>query len=426
MLLNYDFLEFENDKKVRVIDDKLCVNILDFFGIGDEDDKIFLGDEISNIKNNPTEAYAAEVYAIEGAKLNRVYEKIRSGLPFGIISAFRPFKGVFTKDFTDEEQKALIKAAKSDSLTRDFLRENDGIYRKLCNCKTFNKAFVDKFTTDKSKATMKDFMSAQGFITRYKYSYSDYVKETQRLKSFLDGKRDFLGYIQAIGYWKEKVENDILPNKEISFFVFQNEPSKTFNLRNYLLLLARLFDQEAICYCKNAIHDKENTYKVELVSTLSGDFNEVWAEFSDITFSVPSQLPQSLTRLKNKAATFFSKQPGGNCSSMSFKEIDKVQIKATCMPNIVTGVFEDDIKLSIQHSQWCGYPKVFDIEKIESIEREVIEKREQHKIGSAQNLKINQIADDLKQGEVVSNKLIANALITQKAPSDTPYDDDLD
>lgn len=425
MLLNYDFLEFENDKKVRVIDDKLCVNILDFFGIGDEDDKIFLGDEISNIKDNPTEAYAAEVYAIEGAKLNRVYEKIRSGLPFGIISAFRPFKGVFTKDFTDEEQKALIKVAKSDSLTKDFLKENDGIYRKLCNCKTFNKAFVDKFTTDKSKATMKDFMSTQGFITRYKYSYSDHIKETQRLKSFLDGKRDFLGYIQAIGYWKEEIENDILPNKEISFFVFQNEPSKTFNLRNYLLLLARLFDQEVICYCKNAIHDKENIYKVELVSTLSSDFNEVWAEFSDITFSVPSQLPQSLTHLKNKVATFFSKQPGGNCG-MSFKEIDKVQIKTTCMPNIVTGAFEDDIKLSIKHSQWCGYPKVFDIEKIESIEREVIEEREQYKIGSAQNLKINQIADDLKQGEIVSNKLIANALVTQKAPSDTPHDDDLD
>lgn len=104
--------------------------------IGDEDDKIFLGDEISNIKDNPTEAYAAEVYAIEGAKLNRVCEKIRSGLPSGIISAFRPFKGVFTKDFTDEEQKALIKVAKSDSLTKDFLKENDGIYRKLCNCKT--------------------------------------------------------------------------------------------------------------------------------------------------------------------------------------------------------------------------------------------------------------------------------------------------
>ncbi len=163
MLLNYDFLKFEKVKKVRVIDDKLHVNILDFFGIGDKDDKIFLGDAISNIKDNPTEAYTAEIYAIEGAKLNRVYEKIRSGLPFGIISSFRPFKGAFTKDFTDEEQKKLIKAAKNDCLTKDFLRENDGIYRKLCNCKTFNKTFVDKFTTDKSKATMKDFMSTQGF-----------------------------------------------------------------------------------------------------------------------------------------------------------------------------------------------------------------------------------------------------------------------
>ncbi len=419
MLLNYDFLEFENDKKVRVIDDKLHVNILDFFGIGDKDDKIFLGDEISNIKDNPTEAYVAEIYAIEGAKLNRVYEKIRSGLPFGIISAFRPFKGAFTKDFTDEEQKKLIKTAKSDCLTKDFLRENDGIYRKLCSCKTFNKTFVDKFTTDKSKATMKDFMSTQGFITKYKYSYSDYIKETQHLKSFLDGKRDFLGYIQVIGYWKEKVENDLLPNKEISFFVFQNEPSKTFNLRNYLLLLARLFNQEVICYCENAIHNKENAYRVELVSALSSDFNKVWTKFPDIIFSVPSQLPQSLTHLKNKIATFFSKQPSGNCD-MSFKEIDKVQIKVTCMPKIVTGTFEDDIKLSIERNQWRGYPKVFDIEKIESIEREVIEEREKHKIGSAQNLKINKIADDLKQAKVVSNKLIANAL------SDTPHDDCLD
>ncbi len=31
MLLNYDFLKFEKVKKVRVIDDKLHVNILDFF-----------------------------------------------------------------------------------------------------------------------------------------------------------------------------------------------------------------------------------------------------------------------------------------------------------------------------------------------------------------------------------------------------------
>ncbi len=77
MLLNYDFLEFENDKKVRVIDDKLCVNILDFFGIGDEDDKIF------------TEAYTAEAYAItkdftESSDFNEVWAKF-SDITFSLF-----------------------------------------------------------------------------------------------------------------------------------------------------------------------------------------------------------------------------------------------------------------------------------------------------------------------------------------------------
>ncbi len=79
MLLNYDFLEFENDKKVRVIDDKLCVNISDFFGIGDENDKIFLGDEISNIKDNPTEAYVAEVKigSAQNLKINQIADDLK-------------------------------------------------------------------------------------------------------------------------------------------------------------------------------------------------------------------------------------------------------------------------------------------------------------------------------------------------------------
>ncbi len=140
---------------------------------------------------------------------------------------------------------------------------------------------------------------------------SEWMEEMQmlfnKIRSFLINKCEFIGFVEII----------IGPSESL-FFVYENEPSKTFNLRNYLLLLARLFDQEAICYCKNAIHDKENIYKVELVSALSSDFNEVWAKFSDITFSVPSQLPQSLTHLKNKVATFFSKQPGGNCG-MLFK-----------------------------------------------------------------------------------------------------------
>ncbi|GAA9197846.1 hypothetical protein BTM361_15250 [Helicobacter pylori] len=40
-------------------------------------------------------------------------EKIKSALPFGIISAFKPFKDAFYRDFNNNEQKLLIGASKS-------------------------------------------------------------------------------------------------------------------------------------------------------------------------------------------------------------------------------------------------------------------------------------------------------------------------
>ncbi len=76
------------------------------------------------------------------------------------------------------------------------------------------------------------------------------MERTKHLKAYLDSWRDFVGYIQVIGYWKENLENDLIPDKETSFFVFVNEPSSTFSLKNHLLLLARLFNQEVICLSK--------------------------------------------------------------------------------------------------------------------------------------------------------------------------------
>ncbi|EJC05478.1 hypothetical protein HPHPP13_1623 [Helicobacter pylori Hp P-13] len=32
--------------------------------------------------------------------------------------------------------------------------------------------------------------------------------------------------------------------------VFANEPTIIFNLRDYLLVLAQIFNQQAICYCE--------------------------------------------------------------------------------------------------------------------------------------------------------------------------------
>ncbi len=64
--------------------------------------------EVSN-----TKASAIESKTIGSYDLKKVCEKIKSALPFGIISAFKPFKDAFYRDFNDNEQKLLIGAAKS-------------------------------------------------------------------------------------------------------------------------------------------------------------------------------------------------------------------------------------------------------------------------------------------------------------------------
>ncbi|MBM0622702.1 hypothetical protein JQ294_07940, partial [Helicobacter pylori] len=138
---------------------------------------------------------------------------------------------------------------------------------------------------------MKDLMSSKEFVTRYRYTQKDNMERTRQLKGLLDSKRDFIGYIQVIGYWKESLKDDIIPDKETSFFVFVNEPSSTFYLRNHLLLWARQFNQAAICYCQNNVYNNKDRYYVELVSAEPKNFGKVWSKFTDITFSIPSKLP---------------------------------------------------------------------------------------------------------------------------------------
>ncbi|GAA7299787.1 hypothetical protein ID0563_02790 [Helicobacter pylori] len=125
----------------------------------------------------------------------------------------------------------------------------------------------------------------------------------------MDSKRDFIGYIQVIGYWKENTDDALIPDKETSFFVFVDEPSSTLYLRNHLLIWARQFNQAAICYCQNSVYNNKDRYYVELVSAEPKRFGKVDAKFTDITFSTPKELPNSLTRLKNQVYTFFKKNP---------------------------------------------------------------------------------------------------------------------
>ncbi|RVY80548.1 hypothetical protein ECE45_01720 [Helicobacter pylori] len=460
MLLNYDFLEFvdepqrisltsaidkaladrklarQNKPRVRIKDGLSLRATLDAFG-----------EELSRLKREQnTETIKGST--IESASLNSIVNKIKSGLPFGTISAFRPFKDAFIKDFTEKERELLIEAYKSgykasqldkvakkwnddpnpidaSYLADAFLREYRTIALKLSTA--LGKSFVNKFLNPKSETTMRDLMSSKEFVERYRYTQKDNMERTQQLKGLLDSKRDFIGYIQVVGYWKESLKDDIIPDKETSFFVFVNEPSSTFYLRNHLLLWARQFNQAAICYCQNSVYNNKDRYYVELVNATPKRFGKVEAKFTDITFTIPKELPHSLTRLKNKVYTFFERNPEKDNYGIAFKDIVKTQIKATYMPHNIgnlTDTFENEIKGFIKRTQSrlraYGYPKSFNIDEIENWEQQAIKTREQRKCAMSKrfrqsynhNIKVNNLVKALRQGKKVSRTLIANTIDT--------------
>ncbi len=459
MLLNYDFLEFVDEPQKRntslsltasidkaLADKKLArqnkprVRIKEGLSLRATLDAF--GEELSRLKNSQnTETIKGST--IESANLNSIVNKIKSGLPFGTISAFRPFKDAFIKDFTEEERELLIEAYKSsykasqlDKVSKNwnddtnpidasyladaFLREYRTIALKLSTA--LGKSFVSKFLNPNSEATMKDLMSSKEFVERYRYTQKDNMERTQQLKKLLDSKRDFIGYIQVIGYWKDNPKDNLIPDKEVSFFVFVNEPSSTFYLRNHLLLWARQFNQAAICYCDNA-----KTDKVELVSALPNDFGDVWAKFTDITFTIP--LTQSLTRLHNKVYTFFEKKNMENYG-VSFEELSTTKLKAMGMPKDIEGFnilckayIERHIKTAIYSSLGAerNYPgRTFDMDKIQQYELQAIKrldlqrcsKSKSFKASYNHNIKVNNLVNAMRQGKKVSRTLIANTIDT--------------
>lgn len=216
-----------------------------------------------------------------------------------------------------------------------------------------------------------------------------------------------------IGYWKENLENDLIPDKETSFFVFVNEPSSTFSLKNHLLLLAQLFNQAAICYCDNA-----KTGKVDLLLATQKDFGKVDMTFTGITFTTP--LTQSITRLHNKVYTFFDKQ-GKDNYGVFFDELSTTKIKAMSIPKIADEFYrhlENRVKSFIKARQYHGSPRTFDADDIEKYELQAIKERENRKKvlnasfrQSYENaLKLNKVVKAMRQGKKVSRTLIAKVL----------------
>ncbi len=479
MLLNYDFLEFvdepqrntsltasidkaladrklarQNKPSVRVLGKAMPLSkFLDA-----------VGDEISRLKYDMSHK-TIKGSTIESANLISIYKKIASGLPFGTISAFRPFKDAFLKDFTEKEQDALIYAYKSgadpknaDIIAKYWLSKSvdidpfnpvkvvdffhpqpengkettkfkkykdmiENIYATLYN--KLGNFYVDKFF--KKNATMRDLMSSDKFVERYRYTRKENMARTQALKDIMNIDRDFIGYIEVLGYWKDNPKDNILPDKEVSFFVFQNEPSSTFDLKNHLLIWGKQFRQAAICYGGQLMANKNKTYRIDLISSSPNSFGEVWAKFTGIKFSVPSDLPQALTRINDSVYTFLSRNKEGiGLNKLAMNKVVKTELKATCMPfdysklgvGTIGETIRSEIKALQRNTRCYGHPKEFFLDAMIKEQENAIKRIEARKCavsddfkqGMKRNIQVNNLVKALRQGKKVSRTLIAKVL----------------
>ncbi|WQR69910.1 hypothetical protein KVD87_04595 [Helicobacter pylori] len=341
MLLDYDFLLLLNDESGKPT--RYYYLLQDFekdfvaSKVAQNRARQFVKEIIGSEKASKTKNSAIKVFhtkasavgseTIGNGDLKKACEKIKSGLPFGIISAFKPFKDAFYRDFNHNEQKLLIGAAKSGCiqssadklaqlktcliywqdksvkvdwdkpiLIKDFFKGNNYLYRRLCFL--LGKHFMDRFLKNNAKVSVKDFISSKEFVAKYRYTPKQNTERAKKLQSYLENKSNFIGFVQTLNSLKDSPQDPFLPDEEISFLVFANEPTIVFNLRDYLLVLAQIFNQQAICYC-------ESKCPIELINASPGkDFNKTQDSFSDIKFSTPNQLEQSLNALKNKLSAF--------------------------------------------------------------------------------------------------------------------------
>ncbi|EJB94238.1 hypothetical protein [Helicobacter pylori] len=219
--------------------------------------------------------------------------------------------------------------------------------------------------------------------------------KTEKLKScFCSDKNSRFFYFPII------TEDYLILDNLKSCFVFQCEPNKNdrpFNLKQYLLgLKANLgFEPTGIFYCENA-----NTHKIELISNDS-DFKGVLLEFSQITSLSPNELPQFLANFKN------SKIPN-----------EKISFNFTSNKNSSISpyvAFNRKVRDTFDCYCWHGYSKIPQEKRIAKIQEQVNEEIKldpsscNHRVNSEQNRKINEIAEGLKSGKIIGEKIIANA-----------------
>ncbi|GAA7665115.1 hypothetical protein ckin74_10970 [Helicobacter pylori] len=188
-----------------------------------------------------------------------------------------------------------------------------------------------------------------------------------------------------------------------SYFIFQNKNEKPFNLKQHLLELKKElgFEPSGIFYCKNA-----STHKIELISNEPKDFKGVLLEFSQITSLSPNELPQFLANFKFSKSTNGIDKAEFSLSSLSLENMTLI--------NNLLSTLKRNIKNTFDRYSWHGYSKIPQEKRITQIKKQVSEECKldpffhSWRVSSEQNRKVNKIAEDLKSGKIVGEKIIDN------------------
>ncbi|GAA7278884.1 hypothetical protein HpCK40_09670 [Helicobacter pylori] len=198
-----------------------------------------------------------------------------------------------------------------------------------------------------------------------------------QLKQFLENKRHFIGFVEIfIGF------------NESLFFVYENELSTTFNLKNYLLVLATTHcNPTAICYCEN----KQNTQNTDtkeikfLNASMHGFGKEL--DSKNVELSNPNTFIQSLLKLGSflhgKTIEFLD-------NPKNYPLVTLAPWDTPTIPGKTTVEIEEHRKNTTFNQNYNSL---------------------HYRQSSAQNIKIDEIAEGLKSGKIIGKKIISDALL---------------
>ncbi len=63
---------------------------------------------------------------------------------------------------------------------------------------------MDRFLKNNAKASVKDFISSKEFVSKYRYTPNQNTQRAKKLQSYLEGKRDFIGFVQTLNSLKKQ------------------------------------------------------------------------------------------------------------------------------------------------------------------------------------------------------------------------------